>query len=154
MPERIKNLREIKYRVSSENAKPEAFEKMLMNLVEIRSEENSDHINHIRLWFMHSTRVTKHICKRMRGLTRTLQHPDEQTLQTIQDMIGYCRHLCKNSELLANDYEILVRHGFIVAEIDDFRKAYHRLQEVVYYIESVYMSLYHKVGVNDSVRKN
>ena len=127
---------------------------MLMNLIEIQSEENSDRIKHIRLWFINSTRITEHICKRMRGLTRTLQHPDEQTLQTIQDMIGCCRHLYKNSELLANDYEVLRKNGLVVTEIDDFRKANRRLQEVVYHIESVYMSLYSQAGVNDLIRRN
>ena len=154
MPEPTKKPWETGSQSAFNFAKRANFDKMLRNIIEIQSEENLAHLNHIRLWFTRSTSFTEHICQRMQALTRTLREPDEQTLQIIQDMIGYCRHLYRNSEILANDYEILRKHGLLVAELEAFRKAYRRLQEVVYHIESVYMSLHSQIGINDLLRRN
>lgn len=154
MAKPIKNLVGIRNKVSSESFNREDFKQVLKNLIDVPSDENLNRLHHIRLWFVHSTKMTEGICKRMQGLTRKLVTPNEEDLQVINDMILACRHLTKSARILVKDYEVLWDEGVIVSEIDDFKKACLRLQEVVYYIEVVYLGLYGRIGVNDLARRN
>jgi hypothetical protein len=130
------------------------FKNDLKGLIDNPSDENIDRINHIRLWFVHSTRVTEGISIQIQGLTRKLLNPNEEDMRIIIAMISSCHYLAKNSELLVKDYDVLSDRGILVEEINDFKKACLGLKKATYYIESVYLNLPDRQEINDLVRRN
>jgi hypothetical protein len=132
----------------------EEFRKVLRNLVDDPSDENFKRVNQIRMWFVHSTKMTEGISRQVQGLTRKLLTPTEEDMKIIHQMILSCRFLASSSEHLVKDYEIMCEEGILVSEIEDFKKACLRLKKATYHIESVYLNLSDTFLSDNLLRRN